>query len=129
MKTLIKTKWKLILVCTVCSLGLIGVIICTLLYNGIIQINGISAGKYPVRGVDVSAYQGDIDWDILSSQNIQFAFIKATEGSDFVDEHFKENWEKARTTELKVGAYHFFSFESPGKTQAENFRQTRKDVL
>jgi|GEM_PF-5758884 len=47
---------------------------------------------YPVRGVDVSSYQGDIDWEILSEQNIHFAFIKATEGSSFVDEYFETNY-------------------------------------
>lgn len=48
---------------------------------GILQLNNPSKKKYPVRGVDVSHYQGDIDWDTLANQGIDFAFIKATEGS------------------------------------------------
>ena len=98
------------------------VIICVfalLFYRGDLLFNDPS--PYPVRGVDVSSYQGDIDWEILSNQNIHFAFIKATEGSSFVDEYFVTNFVKALNTELRVGAYHFFSSESKGKTQAENF--------
>jgi len=92
-----------------------------LLYNGVILFNNPSEKDYPVRGVDVSAYQGDIDWEILSSQNIDFAFIKATEGSSFVDKKFAYNFAEAQKTDLSIGAYHFFSFDSQGKTQAENF--------
>lgn len=76
---------------------------------------------YPVRGVDISHYQGDVDWDTLSQQNLAFAFIKATEGSSHLDKKFEYNWENAHKTHLKVGAYHFVSFESSGKKQAENF--------
>lgn len=76
---------------------------------------------YPVRGIDVSHYQGDIDWPTLADQNIAFVFIKATEGSSHVDKNFEYNWEGATDTHLKVGAYHFLSFESSGETQAENF--------
>lgn len=92
--------------------------------NGMIRFNNPSIKDFPVRGVDVSSYQGNIDWEILSKQNISFAFIKATEGSSFVDEYFKYNWESANKTELKVGAYHFFSYDSSGETQGNNFINT-----
>lgn len=58
-----------------------GIIIAALIYNGIIWFNNPSKSEYPVRGVDVSSYQGDIDWQVLSSQGIDFAFIIATEGT------------------------------------------------
>lgn len=87
----------------------------------LLKINNPSRESYPVRGVDVSSYQGDIDWEILASQDIQFAFIKATEGSSYVDPYFEKNYSSAMKTGLRIGAYHFFSFESSGKTQAENF--------
>lgn len=89
-----------------------------------IQLTPPSSAKYPVRGVDVSHYQGLIDWPLLSSQNIAFAFIKATEGSIYQDENFPYNWEQSAKTELEVGAYHFFSFDSPGMTQAQNYIST-----
>ncbi|GGH18887.1 glycoside hydrolase family 25 protein [Paenibacillus segetis] len=100
------------------------VILGILLYNGVIWFNQPSSQKYPVRGIDVSAYQGTIDWDVVSQQEIDFAFIKATEGSSSQDERFNYNWEKANQTPLKIGAYHFFSYDSSGATQADNFIQT-----
>ena len=86
--------------------------VCFLIYNGVILLNNPSLNEYPVRGVDVSSYQGQINWDILSKENISFAFIKATEGSGRQDKYFKNNLENALKTNLSVGAYHFFSFDS-----------------
>ena len=92
-----------------------------LIYQKKITINHPSEADYPVRGVDVSYYQGQIDWQVLAEENIDFAFIKATEGSSHIDTKFRENWENSGETNLKRGAYHFFSFESRGKAQAEHF--------
>ncbi|MGL6294258.1 GH25 family lysozyme [Eubacterium aggregans] len=77
--------------------------------------------KKIVLGVDVSAYQGEIDWEIISEQGISFAYIKATEGTDFIDKRFNENWTAARKTNLKVGAYFFVNFNKGGKDQAKYF--------
>ncbi|MBQ1306695.1 MAG: hypothetical protein IIY56_00925 [Erysipelotrichaceae bacterium] len=74
-----------------------------------------------IIGVDVSSYQADIDMDRLKQQDIRFIYIKATEGSGMQDPRFQENWENAGKAGLLSGAYHFFSYDSPGKTQAENF--------
>lgn len=95
-----------------------------LVYTGRIPLNRPSPSRYPVRGVDVSSYQGEIDWPALASQNIRFAFIKATEGSSFTDGRFAYNWEEAPKAGLRVGAYHFFSYDSPGETQAAHFIET-----
>jgi lysozyme len=64
--------------------------------------------------------RGEIDWETLASQGIDFAWIKATEGSSHVDPRFPENWARANETGLLVGAYHFMSFESSGTAQAEH---------
>lgn len=97
-------------------------------YHGYIMINGLSASRFPIKGVDVSHYQGEIDWNILSREHIQFAYIKATEGSSHIDSRFAENWEKVQQTDLRAGAYHFFSFDSEGRTQALNFIETVKPI-
>lgn len=98
-----------------------------LFYAGVLFFNNPSYEKYPIRGVDVSSYQGAIDWDVIESQNIRFAFIKATEGSSFVDPWFHENYENTVNSGIRVGAYHFFSFDSGGDTQADNFiREVKK---
>ena len=52
-----------------------------LVLTKVIRITPLFAGRYPVHGVDVSHYQGEIDWEVLSGQDIRFAYIKATEGS------------------------------------------------
>ena len=92
-----------------------------LVYHGVILLNNPSETEYPVRGVDVSSYQGEIDWGVLSAQDLDFAFIKATEGSSMVDHCFAYNFSEAQKCDISVGAYHFFSYDSPGVTQAENF--------
>lgn len=89
-----------------------------------IRITPVFAGRFAVSGVDVSHYQGTIDWAALAKQDIDFAFIKATEGSAYLDERFCENWQAAGETGLCVGAYHFFSFDSEGKKQAQFFIDT-----
>ena len=81
----------------------------------------VNTEKYPVFGVDVSNYQGDIDWQKLEEQGVRFAFVKATEGSGHTDESIRRNMERAAETGIKISAYHFFSFDSAGETQAENF--------
>ena len=72
-------------------------------------------------GVDISHYQGNVDFQKLKNQNIEFVYIKATEGSKHQDDMFQENWDKAAAAGIPSGAYHFFSYDSPGQTQAENF--------
>ncbi|MBO7728987.1 MAG: glycoside hydrolase family 25 [Oscillospiraceae bacterium] len=80
--------------------------------------------KTSVIGADVSSYQTEINMNKLKEQNIEFIYIKATEGSTFQDPRFAENWENAAKAELLSGAYHFFSYDSEGRTQAENFIRT-----
>lgn len=80
--------------------------------------------KNSVIGVDVSSYQADIDMNELKNQDIEFIYIKATEGSSMQDNRFTQNWEKAKKAGLLSGAYHFFSYDSKGETQAENFINT-----
>ena len=72
-------------------------------------------------GVDVSAHQNHIDWPRVAGDGIDFAYIKASEGGDFVDRRFSENWRGAGEAGLDRGAYHFFSLCTPGVVQARNF--------
>jgi lysozyme len=72
-------------------------------------------------GIDVSAYQGRIDWRRVAGQQVSFAYIKASEGGDFVDRRFAANWSGAGRAGVPHGAYHFFSLCTPGLAQARNF--------
>ncbi len=118
---------KRIITASIIGVLLLVIILATifaLVWNGVIILNRSNADKYNVKGIDVSSYQGKIDWGVLSRQNISFVFIKATEGSTFVDKSFDYNFTEAQKTSLAVGAYHFFSYDSGGQTQAENFINT-----
>lgn len=104
--------------------GIIAAVFAQRVYTGEVILNVPDPEEYPVDGVDVSRYQGYIQWDVIASQDIDFAFIKATEGSSYRDPNFAYNWAGARQYGIHSGAYHFFSFESSGQTQAANFINT-----
>ncbi len=115
------------MLCSVVIITFITVVMMTvalLLYSiGWISPTDLSSAYYCVKGVDVSSYQGYIDWQVLP-QDIDFVYIKATEGSSSTDEQFLYNWQEVQKTNIRAGAYHFFSFDSSGKTQAEHFIAT-----
>ena len=58
-------------------------------------------------GIDVSHWQGDIDWGAVGETDIRFVFLKATDDVDYVDPTFGANRAQARANGLAVGAYHF----------------------
>lgn len=82
--------------------------------------------SYPngtVRGIDISHYQENIDWDKLRNATlqdgpVQFIFIKATEGTDKFDCNFNRNFFNARKNGIIRGAYHFFRTTSSAREQA-----------
>ena len=78
---------------------------------------------YPVHGIDVAKYQNDIDWARAKGSGVSFAFIKATEGGDRLDDRFRQNWEGARRAGVLRGAYHFYYFCRPAFEQAAWFIQ------
>ena len=74
-----------------------------------------------VHGVDVSRWQGDIDWARLRRYGANFAYIKATDGGDHLDPKFHENWRAAERAGIKRGAYHFFYWCRTAASQADWF--------
>lgn len=79
-----------------------------------------AADNYEIKGIDISAHNGDVDFRLLADQGIKFAFIKGTEGTDFKDVKFSRNIREATEAGLTVGVYHFFRFDTPGYMQALN---------
>ncbi len=73
-----------------------------------------------IRGIDVSRWQGNIDWNAVKSSGIDFAIIKATEGVDYVDPYFVSNMTGAAAAGLHIGAYHFLR-AGDAKEQARQF--------
>lgn len=84
----------------------------------------VDRARFPVKGIDISAHNGDVDFDSLIADTVQFVIIKATEGIDFCDANFNRNYHKAAGAGLKVGAYHFFRFNSSGLLQTDHFLST-----
>ncbi len=78
---------------------------------------------YPVKGIDVSSHNGEINFDKVVADSISFVYIKATEGVSFRDKRFHENYYAAKNAGLKVGAYHFYRFDCPADMQAVNLLQ------
>ena len=106
-----------------------------LIVAGLVALAGVGAGGWlfwlPAwrpdlqaedrYGIDVSAHQGEIDWGAVARDDIAFAYLKATEGTDFTDRRFHANWIGSGRAGLKRGAYHFYSLCSPGEPQARHF--------
>lgn len=81
---------------------------------------------YEIHGIDISHYQGDIDWNKLKAAKIEnspvkFILIKSTEGSNQLDENFNDNFYQAREHGFIRGAYHFWSNKSTPRQQAYYF--------
>ena len=75
----------------------------------------------PARGIDVSHYQGRIDWRAVAGDGIGFAYLKATEGATFTDPTFARNWRGAGEAGIVRGAYHRFRAGRDAAAQAEHF--------
>jgi GH25 family lysozyme M1 (1,4-beta-N-acetylmuramidase) len=76
---------------------------------------------YPA-GIDVSHYQGTINWTSVKSAGIQFAYIKATESTTYKDPTFNANYLNAYNAKVIRGAYHFARPDlSSGASQATYF--------
>lgn len=60
-----------------------------------------------VKGIDVSSYQGDIDWQRVSKTDIKFAILRSTIKNGELDSKFEQNYKEAKKYNLDVDVYHF----------------------
>jgi lysozyme len=110
---------RLLVAVLVCAAGAAGAY--AAFERGYLHLNYPSRKTFPVRGIDVSSHQRSISWRALvEATDIEFAFIKASEGKRVRDRRFLANWHAADGLVAR-GAYHFFTFCSPGAAQAGNF--------
>ncbi len=82
--------------------------------------------NYQIHGIDVSRHQQNIYWEAVKDMKVNniavgFTFIKATEGTDLVDENYFVNMRNALAANIPRGAYHFFTSSKSGKLQAAHF--------
>ena len=81
---------------------------------------------YKIHGIDISHYQGEVDWKRLKQTRqgqfpIQFIFMKATEGGDYSDDKFIANFDSAKVHGFIRGAYHFYNPKTDANKQADFF--------
>lgn len=76
-----------------------------------------------IHGIDVSKYQGRIDWEAVRDAGVKFAYIKATEGGNHVDSRFQENWANAAAAGIPRGAYHFVYWCRPWREEIDLFKR------
>ena len=86
---------------------------------------------YKVHGIDISHYQGNVNWKMLEQTRqgqfpIQFIFMKATEGGDYLDKRFVANFDSAKAHGFIRGAYHFYNPKTDANKQADFFINTVK---
>lgn len=74
-----------------------------------------------LNGIDVSHFQGSVDWEKVKSTGVAFAYAKATDGNTFVDPQFSKNWQAMGAAGLLRGAYHFYETNDDPVTQAQHF--------
>ncbi|MED4726893.1 glycoside hydrolase family 25 protein [Aneurinibacillus migulanus] len=83
-----------------------------------------------IKGIDVSHHNGTVDWKKVAADGVKFVFLKASEGTTFVDKTFKTNAANARANGIRVGAYHYAKFGNvaEAKAEAQHFLRTVSGV-
>jgi lysozyme len=79
------------------------------------------ARNMPIQGIDIARYQGIVDFREARAAGMHFVFMKSTEGKDYIDPNFYENWRRARDAGIPRGAYHFMTWCSLASEQAAWF--------
>lgn len=92
----------------------------------LLSLSLVAQTKAPM-GIDVSKYQGTIDWPkVATDNNLEYVYVKATEGATITDERFETNVREARKVGLPVGCYMVYSRHTNAQSQFDNFQQTVK---
>lgn len=84
------------------------------------------SSKYQVKGIDVSHHNPILDWAEVKRQNINFAYLKATEGITHDDRNYRYNYKLTKENNIKTGSYHFYNFGISGREQAKHFIRIAK---
>lgn len=76
-----------------------------------------------IEGIDVSHWEGDIDFQEVKRAGIRFVYMKASEGVSYIDPDFERNYREARKARLKIGFYHYVTAgsEEEARAQARHF--------
>src|SRR5438128_2228243 len=81
------------------------------------QALSVCQGPSTVPGIDISHWDGTINWPKVADAGYRWAYAKATEGTTYIDPTFTTNWAGAQSAGVLRGPYHFFHPETDGKAQ------------
>ena len=81
----------------------------------------VCAGGSTLKGIDVSVYQGSVDWAKVKSSGRAFSFARVSDGTSSIDSKFASNWPKMKAAGLTRGAYQFFRPAHDPSSQAQVF--------
>lgn len=82
-------------------------------------MQSINFGKY--KGIDISSWQGEVNFKEVKENGIEVVYIKATEGSHYLNPRADEYYLKSKSNDILIGFYHFFSPKVDAKIQANYF--------
>ena len=71
------------------------------------------------QGIDVSSWQGNIDFSAVKNSGIEFVYIKSSEGTRYIDPYFEQNYQNAKANGLKVGFYHYVTARNTDEARAQ----------
>lgn len=91
--------------------------ILTMLFTSVYATEASSSTIY--QGIDVSQWQGDINYQKVAEDGIDVVYMKATEGTSYMDPYFETNYENAKQNGLKVGFYHYVLARTVEEAQDE----------
>lgn len=80
-----------------------------------------------IKGIDISNWQGNVDFNKVKNAGYEIVYIKATEGQHTLDKNFNTNYANAKASGINIGFYHFLHGNENGKTQAEWMYSNIKD--
>ena len=97
--------------------------IAALVFAALVPVRAIPpSGGRQYRGIDISEFQGEIDFEEVRRSGIEAVYIRVGAG-EYTDEYFAENYERAKAAGLKIGFYHYVTARSveEGRRQARFF--------
>lgn len=84
--------------------------------------------NYPVKGIDISHHNGQVDFRAVKADSVNFVIIKATDGVGDFDSCLVRNFKGARQNGLDIGVYHYFRFHRNGHEQAKYLLNTMEEL-
>lgn len=98
----------------------ISILLLSIVMSGIVPVLAFGPSNSELyNGIDVSEWQGEIDFREVANAGIEIVYIRASEGANYIDPYFRENYEEAKANGLKTGFYHYLTARNEEEARAE----------